>query len=70
MKHDLFPQHWLDNKLLDDGFILQKTHALAASPQPRPLDAWLAARLNPHGSFPRWGEGRDGGQRSPLKHRS
>ena len=47
MKHDLFPQQWLNNTLLDDGFILQKAKELAASPQPVPLDAWLAENFDP-----------------------
>ena len=42
MKQDLFPQHWLTNTLLDDGFIVQKTNQLAAQPLPYALDAWLA----------------------------
>ncbi len=45
MKQDLFPQHWLTNTLLDDGFIVQKTNELAAQPLPYALDAWLAAHF-------------------------
>ncbi|MEC5213557.1 hypothetical protein RCH06_002110 [Polaromonas sp. CG_9.5] len=45
MKQDLFPQHWLTNTLLDDGFIVQKTNQLAAQPLPYALDAWLAAHF-------------------------
>ena len=41
MNQDLFPQHWLTNTLLDDGFIEQKANALAAQPLPHGLDAWL-----------------------------
>ncbi|MFZ2219282.1 MAG: hypothetical protein WAV85_11465, partial [Rhodoferax sp.] len=41
MNQDLFPQHWLTNTLLDDGFIEQKANALAAKPMPHGLDAWL-----------------------------
>lgn len=46
MKQDLFPQHWLTNTLLDDGFIVQKTNQLAAQPLPYALDAWLAEHFN------------------------
>ena len=45
MKQDLFPQHWLTNTLLDDGFIVQKTNQLAAQPLPYVLDAWLDAHF-------------------------
>ena len=48
MKQDLFPQHWLTNTLLDDGFILQKTRERADRPPPGDaLDAWLAAHFDP-----------------------
>ena len=41
MIQDLFPQHWLTNTLLDDGFIEMKAKQLAAAPLPHGLDAWL-----------------------------
>mgnify|MGYP002360958561 FL=1 len=49
MNNDLFPQHWLTNTLLDDGFIAQKSGALAEHPPAcaAALDAWLAAHFNP-----------------------
>jgi hypothetical protein len=47
MKQDLFPQHWLTNTLLDDGFIVQKTNELAGKPLPCDLDAWLTDNFNP-----------------------
>jgi hypothetical protein len=47
MKHDLFPQHWLTNTLLDDGFIVQKTNELAGKPLPCDLDAWLTDNFHP-----------------------
>ena len=41
MTQDLFPQHWLINTLLDDGFISQKASELLARPIPYGLQAWL-----------------------------
>ena len=41
MAQDLFPQHWLHNTLLDDGFIAQKTADLLAKPIAYDLAAWL-----------------------------
>ncbi|MDO8448534.1 MAG: hypothetical protein Q7T10_06975 [Rhodoferax sp.] len=41
MTQDLFPQHWLTNTLLDDGFIAQKAGELLAKPLPYDLQAWL-----------------------------
>ena len=46
MKQDLFPQHWLINTLLDDGFIVQKTNELAQKPLPYGLDLWLAENFD------------------------
>jgi hypothetical protein len=49
MNHDLFPQHWLINTLLDDGFIAQKAAELAAQPPvcAGALADWLAAYFKP-----------------------
>ncbi|MEO5606191.1 MAG: hypothetical protein ABIR13_01210, partial [Polaromonas sp.] len=47
MKQNLFPQHWLTNTLLDDGFIVQKTNELAQKPLPCGLEAWLAEHFDP-----------------------
>jgi hypothetical protein len=49
MNHDLFPQHWLINTLLDDGFIAQKAAELAAQPPAcaGALADWLAAHFKP-----------------------
>lgn len=41
MTQDLFPQHWLTNTLLDDGFITQKAGELLTRPIPYALEAWL-----------------------------
>ena len=51
MTQDLFPQPWLVNTLLDEGFITQKRAALAQAPVPCGLPDWLdthfdAARLS------------------------
>jgi hypothetical protein len=46
MTQELFPQHWINNTLLDDGFITQKATELLAKPIPYGLDAWLAAHFN------------------------
>ena len=41
MTQHLFPQAWLTNTLLDDGFISQKASELLARPIPYGLQAWL-----------------------------
>lgn len=49
MTQDFFPQHWLSNTLLDDGFIAQKAGELAVQP-PACADGladWLTANFNP-----------------------
>jgi hypothetical protein len=46
MTQDLFPQHWLTNTLLDDGFITQKASELLAKPIPYDLQAWLTAHFD------------------------
>src|SRR5665647_1589216 len=48
MTQDLFPQHWLANTLLDDGFIVKKTSELVAVAKPLPydLDAWLTKNFD------------------------
>jgi len=46
MKQDLFPQHWLTNTLLDDGFITQKASELLAKPIPYNLEAWLTEHFD------------------------
>ena len=43
---DLFPQPWLANTLLDDGFIAQKMSELVAKPLPYDLQSWLAAHFD------------------------
>jgi len=49
MNHDFFPQHWLNNTLLDDGFIAQKAAELAAQPPAcaSALADWLSAHFKP-----------------------
>ena len=49
MNHTLFPQQWLINTLLDDGFIAQKAAELAAQPPvcAGALADWLAAHFHP-----------------------
>ena len=47
MKQDIFPQHWLTNTLLDDGFMVQKANELAARPLPCNLDVWLTGHFDP-----------------------
>jgi hypothetical protein len=37
----LFPRHWLNNTLLDEGFIARKIEQLAEKPVPYDLQAWL-----------------------------
>lgn len=46
MTQDLFPQHWLTNTLLDDGFIAQKASELGAKPIPYALEAWLTEHFD------------------------
>ena len=46
MTQDLFPQNWLTNTLLDDGFIHQKASELAAQPVAHGLDAWLQTHFD------------------------
>lgn len=46
MNQELFPQQWLTNTLLDDGFIEQKASALAAKPLSHGLDAWLLTHFD------------------------
>jgi hypothetical protein len=41
MMQDMFPQHWLINTLLDDGFIEQQANMLLAQPFAHGLDIWL-----------------------------
>lgn len=43
---DLFPQHWLSNTLLDDGFIAEKMGELADKPLPYALSEWLAEHFD------------------------
>ena len=43
MPQDLFPNPWLVNTLLDQGFVDQKMGELAARPVPYDLSNWLAA---------------------------
>lgn len=43
---DLFPQHWLNNTLLDDGFIAQKISELAGKEPPCGLLAWLGEHFD------------------------
>ena len=45
MTQDLFPQHWLTNTLLDDGFIAQKASELQAKPLACELQAWLQSNF-------------------------
>ena len=49
MNNDIFPQHWLTNTLLDDGFIAQKAAELAAQPPAcaSALADWLSAHFKP-----------------------
>lgn len=42
----LFSRHWLNNTLLDDGFITQKAKELANHPIPYGLEAWLAEHFD------------------------
>ena len=44
---DLFPQPWLVNTLLDDGFIAQQRRELAQASAPEGLAAWLAQHFAP-----------------------
>ncbi len=46
MTTDLFPQHWLTNTLLDDGFIARQASQLEAKPNPYALQAWLNANFD------------------------
>ncbi|MDP2783154.1 MAG: N-6 DNA methylase [Sulfurimicrobium sp.] len=46
MTQDLFPQHWLTNTLLDDGFIAKKSGELAGRPLPYDLQAWLSTHFD------------------------
>lgn len=46
MTQDLFPQHWLTNTLLDDGFIAKKLSELASKPLPYGLHAWLVEHFD------------------------
>jgi len=41
MFQDLFPQSWLVNTLLDEGFVAQKITELARQPLPYGLTDWL-----------------------------
>ncbi|MCL4469914.1 MAG: N-6 DNA methylase [Gammaproteobacteria bacterium] len=43
---DLFPQHWLINTLLDDGFIAEKQSELAGKPLPYDLHSWLTEHFD------------------------
>ncbi|MDP2827072.1 MAG: hypothetical protein Q8O37_00545, partial [Sulfuricellaceae bacterium] len=47
MTPDLFPQHWLTNTLLDDGFIARKSAQLESQPLPYDLQAWLGEHFDP-----------------------
>ena len=46
MTPNLFPQHWLTNTLLDDGFIAQKAGELLARPIPCDLQDWLSIHFD------------------------
>ena len=46
MIHELFPQHWLTNTLLDDAYLEQKVKEFATRPLPFDLDAWLTAHFD------------------------
>ena len=46
MPPDLFPNPWLVNTLLDQGFVDQKLGELAAQPVPCDLNNWLAAHFD------------------------
>ena len=46
MTQDLFPQPWLINTLLDEGFIAQKRAELAQAPVPNGLQAWMDANFD------------------------
>ncbi len=45
-QESLFPRHWLDNKLLDEGFIAQKIKELASKPALYDLEAWLGEHFD------------------------
>jgi hypothetical protein len=45
---DLFAQHWLNNTLLDDGFIAQKQVELLGNSNGRVLHAWLIDNFDVH----------------------
>lgn len=47
MPQDLFPNPWLVNTLLDQGFVDQKRSELAEQPVPFGLQAWLAEHFDP-----------------------
>ena len=47
MPQDLFPNPWLVNTLLDQGFVDQKKNDLARQPVPCDLPNWLAAHFDP-----------------------
>ncbi len=42
----LFPQNWLNNTLLDDGFIARQASELLAKPLPYDLAAWLTENFD------------------------
>ncbi|MEY4978816.1 MAG: hypothetical protein RLZZ352_1086 [Pseudomonadota bacterium] len=46
MTHELPPLHWLNNTLLDDGFIRQKADELSAQPIPCDLERWLQQQFD------------------------
>ena len=46
MPQDLFPNPWLVNTLLDQGFVDQKKSELAEQPVPYDLSDWLAAHFD------------------------
>ena len=48
-QHDLFPQPWLTNTLLDDGFITRKASELAGKPLPYAVDEWLNTHFDAPG---------------------
>ena len=47
MPQDLFPNPWLVNTLLDQGFVDQKKGELADQTIPYDLSNWLAAHFDP-----------------------
>ena len=48
MTQDMFPRHWLNNSLLDEGFITQKAQELMQNQAQKPLAFDLGAWLDQH----------------------